>query len=109
MSVLADHRFRLENAAFIAWNIDDSRCPQVAAMVSLEELPKASLAKLAASVKDAAAIRYGHSMATSIMYSLCSPVFGNRPKLVRKNTKAAAAEAAAKVAAEATKVDAMAL
>ena len=82
-------------------------------MVSLEELPKASFAKLAASVKDAAAIRYGHSMATSIMYSLCSPVFGNRPKLVRKNTKAAAAEAAAKaaaqVAAEATKVDAMAL
>ena len=82
---------------------------QVAAMVSLEELPKASCAKLAATVKDAAAIRYGHSMATSIMYSLCSPVFGNRPKLVRKNTKAAAAEAAAKVAAEATKVDAMAL
>ena len=44
-------------------------------------------------------------MATSIIYSLCSPVFGNRPKLVCKYIKAAAAESAA----EATKADAMAL
>ena len=66
---------------------------QVAAVVSLEEVPKGQ-GKISVLAKDVAAIRYGHSMATSIMYSLCSPVFGNRPKLVRKNTKAAAAEAA---------------
>lgn len=68
---------------------------QVAAMVSLEEVRKASCTKLAAIAKDAAAISYGHSTATSITNYLRSPVFGNIPMLVRKNKKAAAAEAAA--------------
>ena len=77
-------------------------------MVSLEEATK-GLSKLAAAAQDAAAIHYPNNTATSITYYLRSPVFGNRPKLVRKNTKAAAAEAAAKAAAEATKIDAMAL
>ena len=77
---------------------------QVAAMVSPEEVPK-GLSIHAAAAKDAASIRYGHSTATSITHYLRSPVFGNRPNLVRKNTKAAAAEAAA----EAAKTEAMAL
>ena len=77
---------------------------QVAAMASLEEATK-GLLKLAAAAKDAAAIHYPNNTATSITYYLRSPVFGNRPKLVRKSKKAAAAEAAA----EATKANAMAL
>ena len=77
---------------------------QVAAMVSPEEVPK-GLSIHAAAAKDAASIRYGHSTATSITHYLRSPVFGNRPNLVHKNTKAAAAEAAA----EAAKTEAMAL
>ena len=70
---------------------------QVAAVVSLEEVPK-SHGKIFALAKDVAAISYGHSTATSITKYLRSPVLGNRPKLVRKNTKAAAAEAATEAA-----------
>ena len=66
---------------------------EVAATVSLEEVPK-GFKKPAAVAKDAAAIRYGHSTATSITNYLSSPVFRKLPKLVRKNTKAATAEAA---------------
>ena len=72
---------------------------EVAAMVSLEEIVKGK-SKMAAVAKDAAAIRYGNSTATSITNYLSSPVFHKRPKLTHKGTKAAAAEAA-KVAAEA--------
>ena len=72
---------------------------QVAAVVSLEEVTK-SHGKISVLAKDVAAIRYGHSTATSITKYLRSPVFGNRPKLVHKKTKAAAAEAA-EIAAEA--------
>ena len=67
---------------------------QVAAVVSLEEVLKGRK-KIPALAKDVAAIRYGHSTAASITNYLHSPVFGNCPNLVRKNTKAAAAEAAA--------------
>ena len=72
---------------------------EVAATVSLEEVTKGR-SKLAAVAKDAAAIRYGNSTANSITNYLSSPVFRKRPKLVRKNTKAAAVEAA-EVAAKA--------
>ena len=71
---------------------------EVAAMVSLEEVSKGN-SKMAAVAKDAAAIRYGNSTATSITNYLSSPVFHKRPKLTNKGTKAAAAEAA-EVAAE---------
>ena len=54
---------------------------------------QASCGKFAAVASDAAAIRYGHIMATSITNVLRSPVFCKRPKIARKNTKAAAAEA----------------
>ena len=67
--------------------------------MSLEEVLR-GLSKLAAVAKDAAAIRYGNSTATSITNYLSSPVFHKRPKLTHKGTKAAAAEAA-KVAVEA--------
>ena len=50
--------------------------------------------KMTAVAKDVSAIRYTHYKATSIANYLRSPVFGKHPKLVRKNTKAAAAEAA---------------
>ena len=66
---------------------------EVAAMVSLEEIVKGK-SKMAAVAKDVAAIRYGNSTATSITNYLSSPVFHKRPKLTRKGTKAAAAEAA---------------
>ena len=66
---------------------------QVAAVVSLEEVPKGH-GKISVLAKDVAAIRYSNSTATSITNYLRSPVFGNRPKLVHKNTMAAAAEAA---------------
>ena len=72
---------------------------EVAATVSLEEVPR-GLSKLATVAKDAAAIRYGHSTATSITNYLSSPVFRNLPKLARKNTKVATVEAA-EVAAKA--------
>ena len=52
-----------------------------------------SCEKFEAVASDAAAIRYGHSTATSITNVLRSPVFCKRPKIARKNTKAAAAEA----------------
>jgi hypothetical protein len=71
---------------------------RVAEVVTLEEVLKASGGKIAAAVKDAAAIRCGHSTATSITNYLRSPVIAKRPKLVRKSTKAAAAEAAKKAA-----------
>ena len=54
---------------------------------------QASCEKFEAVASDAAAIRYGHSTATSITNVLRSPVFCKRPKIARKNTKAAAAEA----------------
>ncbi len=50
--------------------------------------------KMTAVAKDVAAIRYTHYTVISIANYLRSPVFGKRPKLVRKNTKAAVAEAA---------------
>ena len=54
---------------------------------------QASCGKFEAVASDAAAIRYGHSTATSITNVLRSPVFCKRPKYARKNTKAAAGEA----------------
>ena len=54
---------------------------------------QASCGKFEAVASDAAAIRYGHSMANSITNVLRSPVFCKRPKIARKNTKAAASEA----------------
>ena len=56
--------------------------------------------KMTAVAKDVSATRYTHYTATSIANYLRSPVFGKHPKLVRKNTKAAAVEAA-EIAAEA--------
>ncbi len=56
--------------------------------------------KMAAVAKDVAAIRYTYYTATSIANDSRSPVIGKHPKLVRKNTKAAAVEAA-EIAAEA--------
>ena len=56
-------------------------------------MPQAYCGKFAAVASDAAAIRYGHIMATSITNVLRSPVFCKRPKIARKNTKAAAGEA----------------
>jgi hypothetical protein len=67
---------------------------QVAAAVSLKVTPKAAVPK------DAAAICYANNMANSIANYLRSPMLGKRPKLIRKGTKAAAAEAAL-IAAEA--------
>ena len=61
---------------------------------------QASCGKFEAVASDAAAIRYGHSTATSITNVLRSPVFCNRPKIARKNTKAAAG-VATEVAAKA--------
>ena len=88
-------------AGFLLWiELSGLRfAAEVAAMVSLEEIVKGK-SKMAAVAKDAAAIRYGNSTATSITNYLSSPVFHKRPKLTHKGTKAAAAEAA-KVAAEA--------
>ena len=54
---------------------------------------QAPCGKFAAVASDAAAIRYGHSTATSITNDLHSPVFFKRPRIAPKNTKAAAAEA----------------
>ena len=54
---------------------------------------QASSGKFAAVSSDAAAIRYGHSTATSIANFLYSPVFFKRPRIAPKNTKAATAEA----------------
>jgi hypothetical protein len=73
---------------------------RVAEVVALEVVLNSSCGKITAVAKDAAAIRYGHSTATFIANYLRSPVFVKRPKLFRKSTKAAAAEAA-KVATEA--------
>jgi hypothetical protein len=70
---------------------------QVAAVVSLQVAP-ASLCKAAALAKEVAAIRYGHMTGPSITKFLKSPVAGKRPKLIRKGTKAAAAEEAAAAA-----------
>ena len=50
-------------------------------MVSLEKILLASCGKFAAVASDAATIRYGHSMATSITNVLRSPVFCKRPKI----------------------------
>jgi hypothetical protein len=67
--------------------------------VSLEATPK-SFSKFMAVAKDAAAIRFANNTATSIANYLRSSVLGKRPKLLRKGTKVAAAEAAATAAAE---------
>jgi len=48
---------------------------------------------MTAVAKEVAAISYAHYTATSIANYLLSDVFGKRPKLVHKNTKAAAFEA----------------
>ena len=74
-------------------------CSQVAEGLSLGVVSK-DYSKMTAVAKEVAAVRYTHYTATSIANYLRSPVFGKRPKLVRKNTKAAAAEAA-EIAAEA--------
>ena len=50
--------------------------------------------------KEARAIRLAHVTATSLKAFLLSPVFGKRPKLVRKGTAAVLAEAAAAALAE---------
>ena len=60
--------------------------------MGLEATPKAFQKDV---TKDAAAIRYVHNTATSIANYLRSTVLGKRPKLIRKGTKAAAAEPAA--------------
>ena len=60
---------------------------RVAAMASLEEATK-GWSKLAAAAKDAAAIHYPNNTATSISYYLHTPMFGNRPKVVRKKAVA---------------------
>jgi hypothetical protein len=57
-------------------------------------MPK-GFSKLAAVTKDVAAIRYANSTATSIANYFRSSVLGKHLKLIRKGTKAAAAEAAA--------------
>jgi hypothetical protein len=74
-------------------------CAQVAEGVSLGVVSK-NYSKMTAVAKDVSATRYTHYTATSIANYLRSPVFGKHPKLVRKNTKAAAVEAA-EIAAEA--------
>ena len=58
----------------------------------------ASLCKAAVLAKEVAAIRYGHLTGPSITKFLKLPVAGKRPKLIRKGTKAAAAEEAAAAA-----------
>jgi len=56
-------------------------------VVSLEKMLQASCRKFAAVASDAAAIRYGHSTATSITNALRSPVFFKRLKISRKKTQ----------------------
>ena len=68
-------------------------CAQVAKGMSLGVVSQ-NYSKMTAVAKEIAAIVYAHYTATSIANYLRSPVFDKRPKLVRKNTKAAAAEAA---------------
>ena len=75
---------------------------QVAAVVSLAEAP-ANHGKAAAVVKEIIAIKYGKTTGHSIKNFLESPFAGKHPKLMRKGTKAAAAEAAV-TAAEAIAV-----
>jgi hypothetical protein len=75
---------------------------QVAAAVSLVEAP-ANHCKAAAVAKEVMAIKYGNRTGHSIKKFLDSPFAGKHPKLMRKGTKAAAAEAAV-TAAEAIAV-----
>ena len=66
---------------------------QVAAVVSLVEAP-ANHRKATAVAKEVMAIKYGNTTGHSIKKYLESPFAGKHPKLMRKGTKAAAAEAA---------------
>jgi hypothetical protein len=66
-------------------------------VVGLEATLK-GFSKHAAVAKDAAAIRFASSTATSIANYLDSSVLGKRPKPIRKGIKAAAPEAAATAA-----------
>ena len=65
----------------------------VAAAGSLVEAPP-NCGKAAAVAKEAMAIRFGSSTSLSIEKLLEAPFAGKHPKLIKKGTKAAAAEAA---------------
>jgi len=68
----------------------------VAEAVCLELLPKKRFdGQITNIAKQAKAIRFGDSTSISISNFLKSPVFGPRPRLVRKGTAAAVAETAA--------------
>ena len=75
---------------------------QVAAAVSLVEAP-ASHCKASTVAKEVMAIKYSNLTGLSITKLLEAPVAGKHPKLIKKGTKAAAAEAAV-AAAEAIAV-----
>ena len=75
---------------------------QVAAAVSLVEAP-ANHWKATTVAKEAMAIRFGNRTSISIENFLEAPFAGKHPKLIKKGTKAAAAEAAV-TAAEAIAV-----
>jgi hypothetical protein len=65
---------------------------QVAAVASLVEAP-ANHYKVSTVAREAMAIKYGNTTSHSIKKFLESPFAGKYPKLMRKGTKAAAAEA----------------
>jgi hypothetical protein len=75
---------------------------QVAAVVSLVKAPS-NCGKAAAVAKEVMAIRFGNRTSLSIEKFLEAPFAGKHPKLVKKGTKAVAAEAAV-TAAEAIAV-----
>jgi hypothetical protein len=66
---------------------------QVAVVVSLVEAP-ANHCKATAVAKEVMAIKYSNQTGLSIKKFLESPFAGKHPKLIKKGTKAAAAEAA---------------
>jgi hypothetical protein len=86
------HLFSVAESVLLTARFGPRFCAQVAEVVSLGEVSK-NYSKMTAVAKEVAAISYAHYTATSIANYLLSDVFGKRPKLVHKNTKAAAFEA----------------
>jgi hypothetical protein len=94
--------FSVSECALLARLTGPQFAAQVAAVVSLVEAP-ANHREAAAVAKEVMAIKYGNTTGHSITKFLESTFAGKHPKLLRKGTKAAAAEAAV-TAAEAIPV-----
>ena len=73
---------------------------QVATVACPEAPSKQFLKKVSLVFKESKAIRFGHSTPLSITNFLASDVFSPRPRLLKKGTAAAVAEAAAAAATE---------